>query len=83
MRSKDTGKKWVWPSRILEQEVVMYTLSLEIALQGKSKEITAREKREVIVTFLYEYGEHASWEDWCEFLDNHQVKGFELTSSVN
>jgi hypothetical protein len=39
-------------------------------------------KGRIIAAFLNECGENAKWEDWCNFLHKHQVKGFEWTESV-
>ena len=38
-----------------------------------------RKRSKVIAAFLNEYGEHASWEEWCAFLHERQAKGFEWT----
>lgn len=44
----------------------------------------AREKAGVITAFLNECGEHATWEEWLDFLHKqHQLKGFEWTLSVD
>lgn len=38
----------------------------------------AREKAMLINAFLNEYGEHATWEEWLEYLHTqHQLKRFE------
>ena len=60
----------------------MHTSSQNDALLEKLRGRTIREKSEVISDFLYKYGEHASWEEWCAFLYEHQVKGFEWAYSV-
>ncbi len=49
----------------------------------KWKIMTVREKSLVIAAFLNEYGEHATWEEWCSFLQEHQAKGFEWTHSAD
>jgi len=44
----------------------------------------ALEKAVVITAFLNEYGEHANWEEWLDFLHTqHQVKVFKWTLSVD
>ncbi len=60
----------------------MQTSSEETALLEKWRLCTIREKAEIIAAFLNECGENARWEDWCNFLDKHQVKGFEWMESV-
>ncbi len=53
-------------------------------LMDKWKKCTAREKAVVITAFLNECGEHATWEEWLDFLHkHHQVKGFEWTLFVD
>jgi hypothetical protein len=49
----------------------------------QSKMMNVREKSLVITAFLKEYGEHATWEEWCSFLQERQVTGFEWTGSVD
>jgi hypothetical protein len=61
----------------------MATSSLDDALFEKWKERTEHKKAEVIATFLNEYGEHATWEEWITFLHKHQVNSFEWTLSVD
>jgi hypothetical protein len=39
-------------------------------------------KAEVIITFLNECGENASREDWSDFLQERQAKGFDWNHSV-
>ncbi|MCP4338746.1 MAG: hypothetical protein GY799_07620 [Desulfobulbaceae bacterium] len=47
------------------------------------RQCTKRERSEIITAFLYEYGEHASWEEWRGFLHENEAKGFEWTRSVD
>ena len=60
----------------------MPTSSQDAALLEKWRLRTKREKAEIITAFLNECGENAKWEDWCNFLHKHQVKGFEWTELV-
>lgn len=55
----------------------MLTASQDDILLKKLRVRTAREKAEIITAFLNECGEHASWEDWCDFLHKRQARGFE------
>jgi hypothetical protein len=45
--------------------------------------LTVREKLLVITAFLNDYGEHATWEKWCSFLQKQQANGIEWTHSVD
>lgn len=49
----------------------------------KWEKCTASEKAVVITAFLNEYGEHATWEEWCSFLKEHHARGFEWTRTVD
>jgi hypothetical protein len=43
----------------------------------------AHEKTAAYVEFLKNYGEHADWEDWLLFLDEHpELEGFEWVCSL-
>lgn len=44
---------------------------------------TIREKGVVITAFLNEYGQNATWEEWCAFLREYRVKGFEWVHLVD
>jgi len=61
----------------------MQTPSQDEVLMEKWRVRTAREKAEVITAFINEYGEHATWEEWRDFLRERQAKGFEWTESVD
>lgn len=45
--------------------------------------LNIRERTAVISTFLKEYGEYATWDEWLYFLHEREVKGFEWTQTVN
>jgi len=61
----------------------MDTPSQNGALLEKWRKCISRERTEVITAFLNECGEHATWEDWRNFLQNYHVNGFEWTQSVD
>lgn len=63
--------------------VFMQTSSQDAALLEKWRLRTVREKAKIIAAFLNECGENAKWEDWCDFLHKHQVKGFKWMESVD
>jgi hypothetical protein len=49
----------------------------------KWKIMTVREKSLAITAFLNKYGEHATWEEWCSFLQENETKCFEWTQSLD
>jgi hypothetical protein len=62
----------------------MCTPSKDDDLMERWKNCTVREKSVVIKTFLHEYGEDATWEQWLAFLQKkQQVKGFDWTELVD
>jgi len=61
----------------------MRTPARIVEFSEKGKKSTASEKGVVITAFLGEYGEYATWEEWCSFLQEHHAKGFEWTLSVD
>ena len=61
----------------------MRTPARMVGFYEKCKKCTASEKAVMITAFLNEYGEHATWEEWCSFLQEHHAKGFEWTRSVD
>jgi hypothetical protein len=48
----------------------------EVLDEKKWRELTAPEKSKILTTFLNEYGEHGSWEEWRDFFHKHQLKDF-------
>ncbi len=61
----------------------MHTPPRKDELLDKWRRRTLRERAEVITAFLDQYGEHASWEEWRDFLHKNQAKGFEWAQSVD
>ena len=55
----------------------------DVLLEKKWRELSTREKSEIITAFLNECGQNASWSEWRDFLQKHQVKGFDQTESVD
>ena len=53
----------------------MRTPARMVGFYEKCKKCTASEKAVMITAFLNEYGEHATWEEWCSFLQEHHAKG--------
>ena len=49
----------------------------------KWEECTVQEKSLLIKEFLNEFGEHATWEEWCSFLKEHQIDDFEWAKFVD
>jgi hypothetical protein len=56
----------------------MPTTSEYEALQEKWREFSEIEKTEILTAFINLYGEHATWEEWRDFL-NDQAKSFVRT----
>ena len=54
----------------------MHTPPRKDELLDKWRRRTLRERAEVITAFLDQYGEHASLEEWRDFLHKNQANGF-------
>jgi hypothetical protein len=48
----------------------------EVLDEKKWSELTTPEKSEIFTAFHNECGENASWEEWRDFINKHQVKDF-------
>jgi hypothetical protein len=55
----------------------------EVLHEKKWSERTTSEKSEILSAFLNEFGENATWDEWRDFLQKYQVKGFEWIHAVD
>ena len=45
--------------------------------------LSVQQKSAVLAAFIREYGEHAEWEEWVKYLQDHaELKKFEWTRSL-